>query len=727
MTNSTLYKPPTFLSPQLILLVFFMLIANAQESAAGDLGGKYRLLSHEISVTIDAELRTSSGKDIITLRDTPDAGPDPELTLYLRDGSTIDSIRYNGIDAAYSIGRIKEDHLQEIIIDIDATTRLGKESGEEKELIIEFHGKYESIEAARSRIRRGVAYVDDGMIGPEGIYFPSNAYWYPREKVELALFKIDIRVPGELTTVTEGRLVSAEKLGAQSVESWETTKFIDGLNLVAARFFVTKEVYKGINLYTFFYKDDPELTKTYLDKTRYYLDLYTDMIGPYPFSKFAVVENFLPTGYGMPSFTLLGSHVLRLPFIPDTSLGHEIAHSWWGNSVFIDDSFGNWSEALTTYTADYLYERIKGRTEARNFRLSKLRGYKNFASSSPISLSDFKDATTTASRSIGYNKGSMLFGMLEATIGKKAFARGLKLFYKQNRFSFATWNDIRKAFESASNTDLGWFFDQWLMQPDAPTLSIYDVTVDSKKSGGYSVGVTIGQTRPAYRLNLPVVVTSEDGRETKEQVAIDKERQTVYLDVDEKPASIELDPDYTIFRLLYDTEIPPSFSVFFGDRSGLIIMPDSGGKESKYAAIANLFSKDYGQRIITYTDADIEEYASEKSILILGDRRENPVNKLVWKYFEKTLKIDEDRITVAGKQYQRAGTVVGVAVKNPFNPSKNICILFGDTDDIFTYGKRLRYFSTKSHVVFTGSGTPDKGISPGSKALKYDLSKKKSN
>ena len=64
------------------------------------------------------------------------------------------------------------------------------------------------------------------------------------------------------------------------------------------------------------------------------------MHGPYPFPKFAIVENFFPTGYGFLSYTLLGGSVLKLPFIPETSLRHEIAHSWWGNGVLVDYAAG---------------------------------------------------------------------------------------------------------------------------------------------------------------------------------------------------------------------------------------------------------------------------------------------------------------------------------------------------------------------------------------------------
>src|SRR5690606_3013180 len=108
---------------------------------------------------------------------------------------------------------------------------------------------------------------------------------------------------------------------------------------------------------TFTYADtDSSIYNRYLRGTGRYLDLYEEQIGPYPFAKFALVENFWQTGFGMPSFTLLGDRVIRLPFILDTSYGHEILHNWWGNGVFVNVEEGNWCEGLTTYGADYAYK-----------------------------------------------------------------------------------------------------------------------------------------------------------------------------------------------------------------------------------------------------------------------------------------------------------------------------------------------------------------------------------
>ena len=110
----------------------------------------------------------------------------------------------------------------------------------------------------------------------------------------------------------------------------------------------------GITAATYLFFENRQLSPRYLQATQHYLKRYTNLFGDYPFDGFAVVENFFPTGYGFPSFTLLGSRVLRLPFIPDTSLRHEVAHCWWGNGVFVDPAEGNWCEGLTTYMADYL-------------------------------------------------------------------------------------------------------------------------------------------------------------------------------------------------------------------------------------------------------------------------------------------------------------------------------------------------------------------------------------
>ena len=47
----------------------------------------------------------------------------------------------------------------------------------------------------------------------------------------------------------------------------------------------------GLTSYTFFLEDEPRLRDTYFERTRTYIEMYEEMIGPYPYAKFATVEN----------------------------------------------------------------------------------------------------------------------------------------------------------------------------------------------------------------------------------------------------------------------------------------------------------------------------------------------------------------------------------------------------------------------------------------------------
>jgi len=96
----------------------------------------------------------------------------------------------------------------------------------------------------------------------------------------------------------------------------------DHLNFIASnRFSIVKERFGEIDLYAYFFDKDMNLAKDYLEHAKRYFDLYQKMLSPYPYRRFSIVENILPTGYSMPTFTLLGRDVVKLPFIVRTSAG----------------------------------------------------------------------------------------------------------------------------------------------------------------------------------------------------------------------------------------------------------------------------------------------------------------------------------------------------------------------------------------------------------------------
>ena len=75
---------------------------------------------------------------------------------------------------------------------------------------------------------------------------------------------------------------------------------LEGLSLSAGPYRVREGSAGGTKIFTYFYPGTDSLSGSYLKAVARYIALYRNLFGPYPFDKFAVVENFFPTGYGFP-------------------------------------------------------------------------------------------------------------------------------------------------------------------------------------------------------------------------------------------------------------------------------------------------------------------------------------------------------------------------------------------------------------------------------------------
>ncbi len=262
---------------------------------------------------------------------------------------------------------VADDEGERQVVDLAAA---GLDQGGEADVHLTgtFHQPTDQVTFSRENVGGEI----DATVGDEGVYLSAGAGWLPSAPGALNTYDLTVRVPEGYASVTQGR----REVLSPNVTRWVAEHPSDGLNLVANRFIVNEEpVRDGVIAYTFLLEDDADLRATYLERTRAYIAMYEEMFGPYPYAKFATVENWFPTGYGMPSWTLLGGQVLRLPFIPTTSFGHEIAHDWWGNSVFVDVYRGNWCEGLTVWSADYHYKELESPEAAREYRRNLLKDY----------------------------------------------------------------------------------------------------------------------------------------------------------------------------------------------------------------------------------------------------------------------------------------------------------------------------------------------------------------
>ncbi|MDP3671353.1 MAG: M1 family aminopeptidase [Telluria sp.] len=430
-------------------------------------------------------------------------------------------------------------------------------------LRLEYGGTLPALE--RSLSQRAVLGALPPMAAAEGSFLPSGGAWYPQPAARFT-YKVSVSVPAGQRALVAGHLLS-EHVPADDTDryraSFEFLHSADGIDLMAGPWLVREHSMpradgKPVRLRTYFTHELDAiagLADAYLDDTRRYIELYSAQIGAYPFTEFSIVASALPTGFGMPTLTYLGAEVLKLPFIRATSLGHEVLHNWWGNGVYVDYASGNWCEGLTTFMADYAYKERESDEAARQMRLGWLRDFAALPPGGQQPLAAFRSRTHGASAALGYGKSAMVFVMLRDTIGNAAFERGLRAFWSGHRFTTASWDDLRRAFEQASGQPLTAFFAQWLNRSDAPAVKIAAARLTAQ-GGKPGLVLELEQGRAPYALRLPLEIV-RDGRSETRWIDSRREHEAVTLAVDGAPHGVRLDPGLRVWRLLERSQLPP--------------------------------------------------------------------------------------------------------------------------------------------------------------------------
>jgi len=556
-----------------------------------------------------------------------------------------------------------------------------------------------------------------GTIGEEGVYLSPACAWYPDIPGSLAVFKIAITTPAGYEAVTQGTLVSKKSDTDKIYTAWEEKNVSEDCHLVAGRYKVTSIKHNGIDIYAYFFPEEQGLAETYINATKRYLDMYQKLLGSYPYGKFAIVENFFQTGYGMPSFTLLGSTVVKLPFIVDTSLGHEILHNWWGNSVFVDESQGNWCEGLTAYMADYYYKELKDTASADDYRKNICRKYTNYVTGqNDFPLKRFIGRKDQATQAIGYGKTAMVFHMLRQIVGDNLFYQSLRRFYKDKIWQQAGWKDIQHIFEDTCKTDLSWFFEQWVNRTGAPFIEMGKTEV-TQSSNGWLTRVEVIQTCPQtllgkgepYRLFVPIHMELDSGN-FYTVTEIKESSSAVVIQTASQPVHITIDPQCNVFRRLHREEIPPTIDFILGDNDKIIVYPTvgEGSSQAEYKRLAESLVDKHG---IVKADTEITETEmAQKSLFILGGLAENKLAKLFLGNLPENFTIEEKAFMVNKVTYHDTGNALIVTFRNPKNRDKGIALFLGlSSDTIKNVGFKLPHYGKYSYLLFADGKNVDKG------------------
>jgi hypothetical protein len=543
-------------------------------------------------------------------------------------------------------------------------------------------------------------------ISEQGSFLLAGAGWYPELVDSQATYKLTVTAPSGLIAVTAGRSLGHRVNGSKTISGWEVNYPIEGLSLSVARYLVEEKSADGITVATYLLPPNRHLAAAYLAATSDYLSLYSDLFGAYPFQKFAVVENFFPTGFGFPSYTLLGGRVLQLPFIIHTSLGHEIAHCWWGNGVYVDSSQGNWSEGLTAYVADYRFKEMKSFEAARNHRRQWLRNYSTLVSpQNDFALARFQSRYDPVTRTIGYDKGAMIFHMIRQTLGEEAFWGALRDIYRTRLFRRTSWSDLQQAFEIRGKRSLQDFFDQWVYRRGAPRFSLDGVR--AKYTGGiWKVKGQIVQSRPYF--GVPLTLALQTPKQTAHQKIFVSGRVTPFeLDSDNRPQKLIADPNDDLFRRLSPSEIPPAVNTLKSASSVLIVLSEKLDPEIKKAA--GILALSLGLKHNAFvTEGELNgQMLAENDVLVIGLPRHNDLLQKM----PARITVQSDAFVLNDRHYDKPSDTFFGVFEHP-TATKRVAALFMPLSAQYAevVARKITHYGKYSYLAFQSGNNLDKGL-----------------
>ncbi len=591
------------MSRALALCCWALCLAIAAPLSAAD-----DVVEHDLEVRLEPESQSLTVSDRITL--PREAGGD--ILFYL----------YAGLEPSV---RLAQGEAELILIDSDAYVaryRLRLPAGA-REFRLDYRGRlHHELEASARQQARGFSN-SAGLIDSRGSFLSASSLWYAQfEDYPLLRFDLRADLPADWLSVSQGERLQSRLADGRRQEHWRETRPQQEIYLIAAAFELYSEALEGGRAAQVFLRsDDAQLAGKYLAATANYIAMYEKLLGPYPYRKFALVENFWETGFGMPSFTLLGSRVIRLPFIINSSYPHEILHNWWGNGVYVDFAGGNWSEGLTAYLADHLIKQQQG--QAAPYRQQSLQKYRDYAASGrDFALREFRGRHSPATEAVGYGKTMMLFHMLRQRLGDETFTRALQRFYADFRFAEAGYDDLANVFSDVAGTDLGGFFEQWIGRVGAPELALTHTRLREANSGfRLEIGLEQRQPGEVYALDIPLAVSAEGRAEAIETLlSMNQRKQEFVVELSERPLRIDIDPGFDLFRTLALAETPPAFTQLFGARDLLVVLPRSADAELQTAwqRFARGMQHTGPERVEIVWDDQIERLPADRAVAVLG-------------------------------------------------------------------------------------------------------------
>ena len=219
---------------------------------------------------------------------------------------------------------------------------------------------------------------------------------------------------------------------------------------------------------------------SYINNALWYFSKWN---GDYPYNSFTAVQSALNAGAGMeyPGLTVIG--LAEDSYLLDEVIAHEICHSWFYSAIgsnerrfpFMDESLATANETR------YMNMRYPGKKlweiSIRNRKIATFLHINDMPVQRIQELEWLISARTNSEQSLDlaatdygydnygsliYSKAAIGFNYLRSYLGDSLYDNIMHNYYRKWQNKHPQPDDLRSVFESQTDRDLSWFFDDFL-------------------------------------------------------------------------------------------------------------------------------------------------------------------------------------------------------------------------------------------------------------------------